>query len=133
MLNILNAALAFAITMLILSMMCSVIVETIHRVLGQREKGLQIMLGHVFDRVIEPQLKEKKQGNREEFVELMSVNRSPAGGAWTGFGAPRTGNALSEDPSWIKWPWNGRRIASLGTIDFMARLGSSKFGKSDSV
>ena len=129
MLNILNAALAFAITMLILSMMCSVIVETIHRLLRQREKGLQIMLGHVFDRVIAPQINIPKGQSRDTFVELMSVNRSPAGGAWIGFGPPRTGDATAEDPSMFIWPWNGRRMASLETMDFMARLGSSEFGK----
>ena len=56
----LNAALAFAITMLILSMVTSVFVETIHRFIGLREKGLKLLVGHVYDWVIAPYL--DKQG-----------------------------------------------------------------------
>ena len=50
----LNAALAFAITFLILSMVASVFVETLHRFLGMRERGLKLLVGQYYDRVLGP-------------------------------------------------------------------------------
>ena len=41
----LDAALAFAITMLVLAMVVTTLVETLHRIFGLREKGLALPSG----------------------------------------------------------------------------------------
>jgi hypothetical protein len=60
---LIEAALAFAITMLALSLICSSIVEIVHRTFKLRENGLEYMLEQLFDQVlvkyVEP-LAEKK-------------------------------------------------------------------------
>jgi hypothetical protein len=52
--QVLSAALAFAIIMLVLSMVVSTLVETIHRLLGMRERGLYRLLGQFYDQVLKP-------------------------------------------------------------------------------
>src|SRR5262249_2943485 len=49
---LIEAALAFAITMLALSLIVSSFVEIIHRALKLREKGLKYMLEQLFDQVL---------------------------------------------------------------------------------
>ncbi len=131
---VLSAALAFAITMLILSMVASVFVETLHRFIGLREKGLRNMIGHVYDRVVTP-LVDKQGGNaanfREAFIDLMTVNRAPAGQAK---GSPKaaafdfTSDGSSNERGLLSWIWGGRRLARLGSGEFMSRLAGSDFG-----
>ena len=131
---VLSAALAFAITMLILSMVASVFVETLHRFIGLREKGLRIMIGHVYDRVIAPYI-DKQGGNaaalRDSFTDLMTVNRAPAGQAK---GSPKaaafdfTSDDDSNERGLLSWIWGGRRLARLGSSEFMSRLAGSEFG-----
>src|ERR1700730_18591437 len=97
--QILESALAFAITMLVLSLTCSSFVEIVHRLLLMREAGLKYMLGQMFDKVlvkyIEPwataetaQIQNVRGGKyaqgayaavRESFVLRMSANRAPMG------------------------------------------------------
>ena len=50
--QLIEAALAFAITMLALSLVVSSFVEIIHRVFSMREAGLKYMLGQMFDQVL---------------------------------------------------------------------------------
>ena len=94
---LIEAALAFAITMLALSLIVSSFVEIIHRFFKMREKGLQFMLGQLFDQVLvkyaEPlataeMQKPAMQGKtiqdayaalRAGFVERMTANRAPVG------------------------------------------------------
>lgn len=131
---ILSAALAFAITMLILSMVTSVFVETIHRFIGLREKGLRIMLGHVYDRIVAPYV--DKQGVssgelKETFVDLMSVNRAPAGEANSKPGGGTfnfSQDGAAGEGGLLSWLWSGRRLARLNAEQFMSRLGGSDFG-----
>jgi hypothetical protein len=52
--QVLTAALAFAIIMLVLSMVVSALVETIHRLFGMRERGLYYLLGQFYDHVLKP-------------------------------------------------------------------------------
>lgn len=52
----LEASLAFIITMMILSTIASMAVETIHRILRLREKGLKQTLDALFEKVIWPKL-----------------------------------------------------------------------------
>jgi hypothetical protein len=95
---LIEAALAFAITMLALSLIVSSFVELIHRGFKMREAGLQYMLGQLFDQVLVQYLRPladkelatnpKLQGKtiqdaykavRESFVERMTANRAPVG------------------------------------------------------
>ena len=132
----LTAALAFAVTMLILAMSTSVLVETIHRCIGLREKGFRLMIGHIYDRVIGPLV----AGNgldaaalKQTFVDLMTVNRAPAGAA----GAPPqdtpgtkdlAANTEALDDKLLGRIWSGRRLDGLSAANFMSRLGGSDFG-----
>jgi hypothetical protein len=99
--QILESALAFAITMLVLSLTCSSFVEIVHRIFSMREAGLQYMLGQMFDQVLEkyfdkyqaaiPNYAEAGTDQiRQSFVERMSSNRAPMG---------VTPNELPTDPN----------------------------------
>jgi hypothetical protein len=95
---LIEAALAFAITMLVLSMIVSSFVELIHRGFKMREAGLQYMLRQLFDQVlvqyVQPLAEKELASNpklqgktiqdaykavREGFVERMTANRAPVG------------------------------------------------------
>jgi len=96
--QLIEAALAFAITMLALSLVVSSFVEIIHRLFKMREAGLKYMLGQLFDQVLvkylaplaqkqlaeNPALKGKTVQDalaslREGFVARMTANRAPVG------------------------------------------------------
>jgi hypothetical protein len=100
--QLIEAALAFAITMLALSLVVSSFVEIIHRVLSMREAGLKYVLGQMFDQVIRKHLDdgeilklvnrskppterltnltaEALKTFRDSFAERMSANRAPMG------------------------------------------------------
>ena len=100
--QLIEAALAFAITMLALSLVVSSFVEIIHRIFSMREEGLKHVLRQMFDRVlakhvVEPSLQKLRDGNlaeadrkaaeaviiaaRDDFVAQMSANRAPMGAA----------------------------------------------------
>ena len=127
----LDAGLAFAITMLILAMVVTTIVETIHRILGLREKGLALLLGNFYDRILASRTGAAARGpdDRRWFIEMMTVNRGPVGRVPT---AP-VHRALhvddrSEDWKFLSWIWSGRRLGDLGVTAFMERLGGSEYG-----
>ncbi len=74
----LNAALAFAITFLILSIVASVFVETIHRFAGLREKRLKLLLGQYHDRVLAQFVKGTDADPaqfKKTFLDAMTFNR----------------------------------------------------------
>ena len=95
--QILEAALAFAITMLVLSLVSSSFVEIIHRIFSMREAGLKHMLGQLFDQVLVKYVHKHAMAQlaagaklpddvakliettRASFVESMSSNRAPMG------------------------------------------------------
>ena len=58
--QLIEAALAFAITMLALSLVVSSFVEIIHRICSMREAGLKYVLGQMFDQVIKKHLTDDK-------------------------------------------------------------------------
>jgi hypothetical protein len=127
--NWLNAALAFSITMLIMSMVVTVFVETIHRIVRLREKGLRLMLGHYFDRELSAHLTRAgyvPESMRQIFLNLMTVNRAPSGAA--GMNRDFTSNHPDQDNRLMAWLWSGRRLARLDSKEFMSRLGASEFG-----
>jgi hypothetical protein len=98
--QLIEAALAFAITMLALSLVVSSFVEIIHRICSMREAGLKYVLGQMLDQVLDKHIrsgiearvrgddsitnKDAKIGElveqaRRGFVERMSANRAPMG------------------------------------------------------
>ena len=100
--QLIEAALAFAITMLALSLVVSSFVEIIHRVFSMREAGLKYVLGQMFDQVLakyvvpaitpsveadatiaaaarDERIAALLANTREAFVERMSANRAPMG------------------------------------------------------
>ena len=111
----LDAALAFGITMLVLAMVVTTIVETLHRICGLREKGLALLLGCFYDRV----LASRSGGTagegqeRDRFIDMMTINRGPVGTAAMR-PVPRAVhlNARSEDGKFLSWIWSGRRLGS---------------------
>lgn len=127
----LDAALAFAITMLILAMVVTTLVETLHRVVGLREKGLALLLANLYQRVLVSH-GAGLTGDSEEcrqFVEMMTVNRGPVGSAsMTALARSLHLNARSEDRKFLSRLWSGRRLGSLSPATFMERLGSSQYG-----
>jgi hypothetical protein len=139
--------LAFAITMLVLSLVCSSFVEIIHRVLLMREAGLKYMLGRMFDQVLvkyvkpwaeaevakHPDFPGKKYAGdiyaaaRESFVQRMSANRVPMGVQ------PNEPPTSSSDvphgnQRWTVGLLGGRELTSMTATEFMERLGSMDVG-----
>ncbi|HYI26747.1 MAG TPA: hypothetical protein VD863_02765 [Bradyrhizobium sp.] len=146
---LIEAALAFAITMLALSLVVSSFVEIIHRIFSMREAGLKYMLGQMFDQVLgkylQPEqllklvdtskLPDAAKANAGEllkivrtgFVERMSANRAPMGVAPK---ATPTDPAeqVARNPKTFLGLWNGRDLASMTPTEFMERLGSIDVG-----
>jgi hypothetical protein len=147
-----ETALAFAVTMLVLSMVVSTFVELLHRLFAMREKGLKYMLGQMFDQVltkyIAPTIKTKVDADdkitaalkndtvqsmiksaRDGFVERMSANRSPVGIAPD----PRLAVNAPKDAAKPAWQigniWGGRDLTTLTPAEFMERFGSDELGK----
>jgi hypothetical protein len=129
--QVLESALAFAIIMLVLSMVTTTIVETIHRALGLREQGLKYMLGRLFDQAMAGAVQRTGggltgvalQSFRNEFVDRMTANRAP-------MGVKPDGQATST--SWVDRvmgrAWNGDQLGTLSVTAFMERLGSDDVG-----
>jgi chemotaxis protein histidine kinase CheA len=148
---LLDSALAFAITMLALSLACSAVVELIHRVLKMRQAGFKYMLEQMFDQVlskyVEPKIKAAVAADnsivgqvakdqrvkdlldaaKKAFVERMRANRAP-------MGVPP--NATPVDPatkvaankSVRLGVWGGRELTELSPVGFMERLGTMDIG-----
>ena len=127
----LDAALAFAITMLVLAMVVTTLVETLHRLFGLREKGLAILLGNFYDRILFSRSGGvlRAGDDRRAFIEMMTINRGPVGQAPM-MARQRSLNvdAQSEDRKFLNWIWGGRRLGSLSLTAFMERLGGSEYG-----
>ena len=85
----LNAALAFAITMLILSMVVSTLVETLHRFLRLRADGLRIMLGKLFDDVVAPHFAFAQAESCHDMHQILRLGFEPAGSSSHFWGEPR--------------------------------------------
>ena len=127
----LDAALAFAITMLVLAMVVTTLVETLHRIVGLREKGLAILLGNFYDRILTWRSAGATIGedDRRAFIDMMTINRGPVGrAAMTALQRTLRVDARSEDRKFLNWIWSGRRLGSLSLMTFMERLGSSDYG-----
>ena len=147
---LIEAALAFAITMLALSLVVSSFVEIIHRIFSMREAGLKYMLGQMFDQVLSKHLKpehlqklvdsskmsddakkntaELLQIVRAGFIERMSANRAPMG--VTPKATPsHKAEQVVHNPKRFLGLWNGRDLAAMTSTEFMERLGSIDVGE----
>jgi hypothetical protein len=144
--QILEAALAFAITMLVLSLTCSSFVEILHRIFSMREAGLQYMLGQMFDQVlakyVEPAAVAQFNGiepgdkaaaatairtARKNFVKRMSANRAPMGVVPSATPLELAGPLDVSETSKFRL-WSGRELSSMTPAEFMERLGSIDLG-----
>ncbi len=151
---LIDSALAFAITMLALSLTCSAFIELVHRAFKMREAGLKYMLEQMFDQVLVKYAKplaDKELGKlgpdaaktfqnayksvRESFVTAMTANRAPVGlPADPDLAAAplKDGSAANgtSKPA-FEWGniWGGRSITQLTPVEFMERLGSTEVGK----
>jgi hypothetical protein len=148
---LIEAALAFAITMLALSLVVSSFVEMVHRIFSMREAGLKHMLGQMFDQVlakyVEPgitaavqadnkvagdalkadRVKQLLASARTGFVERMSANRAPMG--VTPKATPSDpADKVASNPKRAFGLWSGRDLASMTPAEFMERLGSIDIG-----
>lgn len=106
-----EAALAFAITMMILSTVVTVIIETGHRLFRVREKYLQALMQRLHSDVLIPLLPASEQRNADPFVHEMTTSAFVAN--------PRT--ALDRII-------NSRYLTKLPKREFMRRLGAMPEG-----
>src|ERR1700712_1277891 len=144
--QLIEAALAFAITMLVLSLIVSSFVELIHRAFSMREAGLKHMLGQLFDQVLQKYLKpedvsrlvealpEAAQADarkrielaRQSFVERMSANRAPMGATSRVGTAPEAATQIEDGSNPLSKLWKA-------VSNFISRLwkGSSLWNGRD--
>jgi hypothetical protein len=144
--QMISAALAFAVTMLALALLVSTLVETIHRTFGMRERGLYYMLGRLYEGVLhryDPRVspsspgqpgpfdqQETLEGLKRAFQDRMSQNRSPVA-VTEPSGPARTYPVESLWSLLFPWrseAWRGRGLSELTAAGFMERLGSHPIG-----
>lgn len=106
-----EAALAFAITMMILSTIVSVIIETGHRLFRIREKCLQRLIRRLYDDVIVPLQQSEHPGQGNAFTERMT----------------RSSFATNEDVA--DRIINSAQLTSLSTSEFITRLAYTEEGR----
>jgi hypothetical protein len=149
---LIEAALAFAITMLALSLIVSSLVELIHRAFKMREAGLKYMLGQMFDQVLkkyivpgliakveqenpiiaqaakDQRVQELWASARTGFVERMSANRVPMGVAPKATPTDPIEQVAEKSKPQLGL-WGGRDLATMNPTEFMERLGSIDLGE----
>jgi len=121
-----EAALAFAVTMLVLSIVCSALVETIHRTFGMREAGYRKMLGELFDYVLTTYAQSE---SKEQFQARMSSFRCPLGVASSVKEPPKFTSPRDKAYESVATLWRGRGLSGQTTAAFMEKLGTSPIGK----
>jgi hypothetical protein len=115
----LNAALAFALSMIVFSTIVSALTECMHRVFHMREAGLERMLEQVFERHVKPALAAQLDKVdvalvRTNFTEALRRNLAVDGTAPVG---------------WLR-AWSAPRyLDSLSTREFVQRLADTEIGK----
>jgi len=117
----LEAGLAFAVIMMVFSTMVSVIIETGHRFMRIREKGLQALIAQVYEDVIWPRLSnhlDEKKTSAKEFVERMTCTRF----------LPVDKNATGLKTFLYK-SVNAKQLKSLTTLEFIERLAETPAGR----
>ena len=129
--QLIEAALAFAITMLVLSILCTTLVETIHRLIGMREAGFRKMLGELYDHVLAPKLGAvpNPAAERWKFQRRMANMRGPVGIAGSEITPPYPTTYPAIIYDWVATIWRGRGISELTTTGFMEKLGTDSVGR----
>ena len=141
----LEAALAFSVTMMILSTITTAIVELIHRGLRLREIGLRRILEQHFEESVWPKLAAElsspdnypgtsKAASKQEFVDVMTAvsywSRHPA---CSPHKAPGPLNWLaklfSAAAALLGRFLNERKLRSLTTLEFAERLAETEVGQ----
>ena len=126
----LTAILAFATTMLMLSMIVTTLVETVHRIFGLRARGLWKMLGVFYDEVVKSRLPSEDTDvlTRQAFQSAMARN------VIANTAVEDANGMVSLDPPSIL----GRTFAPRNPSEFLTnlplemfleRLGASKFNE----
>lgn len=117
----LEAGLAFAVIMMVFSTMVSVIIETGHRFMRIREKGLQRLIAQVYEDVIWPRLPnhlDEKKASTNDFVERMTCTRFlPVFKGVTGV------------KTYLYRAVNAKQLKSLTTLEFIERLAETPAGR----
>jgi len=121
--QLLDAAIAFALTIAGLATVVSIIIEIIHRVLSLRSKGLRAMLEQHFDDVIEPVIKAQVEkaiiGQDKNLVDELKRLRDD-------LIIKMTANPLVklQELSWLpKWAVKGlSQYNAVTALDFLDRL-----------
>lgn len=117
----LETGLAFAVTMMVFSTMVSVIVETGHRILRIREKGLQRLMATLYEDVIWPRLSNQlgqKKATVKDFVTGMTSTRFlPVESDVAGL------------KSYFHKVVNAKDLKSLTTLEFIERLPETAAGR----
>ena len=155
--QLIEAALAFAITMLALSLVVSSFVEILHRICSMREEGLKHVLRQMFDQVLAEHVESANPAEaagktakaaRDAFVAEMSANRAPMGAGPSVVATNQAETAGGAEGSPGRWKyglanlwkclvhfwqhsvrlWNGRALAAMTPAEFMERLGSTEVG-----
>ena len=149
--QLIEAALAFAITMLALSLVVSSFVEIIHRIFSMREAGLKYMLGQMFDQVlakyVAPTISRRSGGGyddrgrcqeradqgvadgRAHGVRRAHERQPCADGGDAKSDADRSGRAGRKQSEAGFGLWSGRDLAAMTPAEFMERLGSIDVGQ----
>lgn len=108
----LEAGIAFAVTMMVLSTMVSGIVEMGHRVFNIREEGLKRLIEHVYSDVLAPKFDGFETPGAAAFVDHMTKTRFLSVAADAGW--------------WRRFIYrcvNAEQLKELDTRDFVKRLG----------
>lgn len=125
--QLLDAGIAFALTIAGLATVVSIIIEISHRVLGLRAKGLRAMLEQHFNDVIKPAIKDKfenkiKKENKDLETELGKLRRDLI--------EKMTANPLEilQDSSWLpkRVVKALARYNEVTALDFLKRLPETK-------
>ena len=103
--------LAFAVTMMILSTIVSVIIEAGHRLFRVREKGLQQLIQRLHEDTIAPLLPPQQRSPHNEFVRYMTSSSFTAGS-----------NIVDRIT-------NARQLTTLSTQEFISRLAATTEGQ----
>ncbi len=125
-----EAILAFAITMMALSTMASMIVETLHRVVGVREKRLCQVIDQLFNKMIWPKLASaagvdsgreaagSKTQTAQKFIDVMTSARfKPISAKQPGY------------KKIVSCLLRGKQIKALTTFEFIERLAETDAGR----
>ncbi len=115
----LEATLAFAVLMMVMSTVVSVLVETVHRVLGAREEGLRVLVEGLYTEYLRPRLGRLAGGGndtRTAFVSKMTAARFQ----------PVTGNWLK---GWVQGWLRSTTQKNLTTLEFIERFAETAEGK----